>query len=192
MTRHRFMITALICAGALLASGCGVPSDGSPRPVADDDLPASLRSAPPTSTTPAQTPDETASVYLIRGDSLVRVDDVSSGSDLEAMLDVLQRGPTAAQAKAGNRSAFTDLDLIRGSEVEGSTAVIDLEPAFADVSHQDQILGLGQLVLTATDRPGVKAVRITVAGEETEVPAGDGTLTSGTLTRADYASFVRR
>lgn len=174
----------------LLLTSCGVPSDGSPSSVSDDDLPASLRSALTTTTAPSTAADAFAAVYLIRDDQLAPVADLAAGSDLDDVLALLQRGPTKAQARAGHRSAFTDVELIRDARVAGATATIDLDPSFADLPHTDQILALGQIVLTAVSYPGITKVRFTVDGEPTEVPTSDGTLTAAPLRRANYEALV--
>lgn len=187
----QWRVVASACAFACIAAGCGVPTDGSPSSVAGDDLPASLRSdAVSTTTVRSSAANETASIYLIRDGGLARVEAVAANSDVDAVLDLLQQAPTKAQARAGFRSVFTDADLIRGAALEGSTALIDLDPSFLDAPHQDQILALGQLVLTATARPGTNAIQFTIEGEKAEVPASDGTLIADLLRRADYESLL--
>ena len=52
------------------------------------------------------------------------------------------------------------------------------------------MLALGQLVLTATARPGVGQVRFTLEGLPVQVPTADGTVTSDPLSRDDYLALL--
>ncbi len=191
MIRRARRAVLVVAVAALALAACGVPTDGSPHAVSNDDLPDSLRPGQATTTTSVEVQQEIVSIYLIRGNKLVRaLDTVAEPAELLAVLDLLQRGPTEAQAQAGDRSALTGLDLIRQVGTSGSTVTIDLDPAFVDTPSTDQILALAQLVLTATARPGLVSVRLTVNGQPTQVPRGDGTLTTKLLTRPDYLALV--
>jgi spore germination protein GerM len=173
------------------AVGCGVPTDDSPQAVGEDDLPASLRPGAETTPTTDVGRQEFVSVFLIRDDELTQVvDTVKTPADLGAVLALLERGPTDAQAEAGLRSAFTGVDVVRRVSVNNGTAAIDLDPSFADTPSRDQILAIGQLVLTATARPGISRVRLTVDGESTQVPRANGSLTTKLLTKSDYSSLL--
>jgi spore germination protein GerM len=176
---------------ALVATACGVPAQGSPASISDDDLPASLRAVETSTSEPGTVADTDVTIYLIDDGRLVRVNDRADGSELGDALALLQRGPTAAQARAGLRSAFTDFDLITNAQVAGTTSTIDLDPSFSDLPHQDQILALGQIVLTAVSQPGISRARFTVDGKLAEVPTGGGKLTAAPLTRADYSALLR-
>ncbi len=183
-----------VIAGTVLSCvlvGCGVPTDDSPRTLADDDLPASLRPDGATTTTLPSAEQDIVGVYFIRGKKLVReLDALPASAPLRSVLGILQRGPSEAQAKAGDRSALAGEDLIRRADVAGSTASIDLDAAFSETPSTDQILALGQLVLTATGIPRITSVRLTVDGEPTQVPRGDGSLTGRPLTARDYRSLL--
>jgi hypothetical protein len=190
VTRWRGERLVVGLVGVLVLSACGVPTGDSPTRVADDDLPASLRSAVTSTTSPPTGGQELVRIYLIRDNQLVRVNDRARTPGLGVALALLQRGPTKEQARAGHRSAFTDLDLIRDVRLADSTAIIDLDPSFSDLPDHDQILALGQIVLTAVSYPGVSRVRFTVENEPIDVPTGDGTLTSSLLTRSEYEGLL--
>jgi spore germination protein GerM len=183
---------ALLAVASTLA-GCGVPTDSSPQDVASDDLPAALRNVPATSTTVEPGPRDLAIVYWIRGEKLVRsVAPVTEPATVRSVLDVLQQGPVPGQAKAGDRSALDGTSLIRRVSIAGRMAVIDLAPSFANLLPSDQVLALAQLVLTATERPEISDVRLTVGGEVTQLPRADGSLTTAPLEAADYRALVVR
>ena len=191
----RSRIGGIVGLAIVVASACGVPTDGSPRAVSDNDLPASVRAGAATTTTTAESAaqQEVVDVYFIRGTRIVRERDmVPAPADLDAVLGLLQRGPSEKQTEARDRSALTGIDLIRAATVSGSTASIELDPSFADTPPTDQIFALAQIVLTATGRPGVTTVRLRVDGETISIPRADGSLTTDPLTRADYASLLAR
>jgi spore germination protein GerM len=176
----------------VLLAACGVPADGSPQRVADDDLPSVLRPEGGTTTTSAAEPHEVVLVYLVDGEDLVAAPaSVPAPANLRAVLRALERGPTGEQANSGMRTALPG-DIIRDATVSGSTAAIDLDSAFTDAPRADQALGLGQLVLTATARPGITSVRLTVDGKPTQVPRADGSLTAAPLTRSAYSRLLAR
>jgi hypothetical protein len=182
------------CAAVLCCAlvGCGVPADGSPQRVADDDLPSVLRPGDVTTSTSALEPQEVVLVYLIRGEELVAAPaSVPAPANLRAVLRALEQGATDEQSRAGARSALTG-EMVRGATVSGSTAAIDLDSAFTDAPRADQTLGLAQIVLTATARPGITSVRLTVDGKPTQVPRADGSLTAAPLTRAAYQRLLAR
>jgi hypothetical protein len=178
-------------AGVLVA--CGIPADGAAQRVDDDDLPSVLRTDEGgTTSTSAAEPQEVVLVYLIRGQQLVAAPaSVPAPANLRAVLRALEQGPADDQARAGMRSALTG-EPTRGATVSGATAAIDLDPSFTEAPRRDQTLGLAQLVLTATARPGITSVRLTVDGKPTQVPRADGSLTAAPLTRADYGRLLAR
>jgi spore germination protein GerM len=186
-----FRLVAAAFGAALTLAACGVPTDGSPHAIANDDLPLALRTDASTTTSAPASEQDLVAVYWIRGDNLVRaVDTVAAPATLDSTLDLLQRGPTDVQTRRGDRSALSGTELIRAATTNGTTAVIDLDPSFTDTPQSDQILALGQLVLTATDRPNIANVRFTVDGTRTQVPRADGTLTTQPLRAADYRALV--
>ena len=104
-------------------------------------------------------------------------------------------GAVAALAEAprsgsgGRRTAVTG-DLIGKVEVSGGIATVDLRPAISDLGADEQLLAVAQLVCTLTNRPGVGPVAFTLDGAPVDVPRADGSLTSGVVSRDDYADLL--
>lgn len=76
--------------------------------------------------------------------------------------------------------------------LSGGVATVDLDEAFALLDGRDQRITLAQLVFTLTGRPGVGRVSFTVEGDPVDIPRGDGTLTSGSVSRDAYREFAPR
>jgi len=113
----------------------------------------------------------------------------NEGGLIDAALE-LERDPRDIEETADLRSPLADANALDDAEVDGGVAVINLSEAFAEISGSDQLIAIAQLVLTATARPGVGQVAFTLGGTPIEVPRGDGSLTSGVVTRDGYRSLA--
>lgn len=136
---------------------------------------------PPSSSTPGSTTTvatETVQLYFIEGSQLLAVDvEVPIGTSLRSQLSLLEEGPPAEQADAGVRTALTP-GLISGVArwgTGGARVTFD-SGLFDSVDDADQLLMVGQIVLTLTDQAGVDKVNFTVDGEPVRVFRGDNTL----------------
>ncbi len=102
----------------------------------------------------------------------------------------LGEGPTAAEIDRGLRSAIPDATMVVSAEVAGGTATVELAADFSEIPPGDQVLALGQLVLTLTDLRGVGRVRFQVAGAPVATPLPDGTSTDDSVSREDFRSLT--
>lgn len=193
MTRLPFAIiaaTALLAIGTL--SGCGVSAESSARSTPEEDVPFGLLD-PDRTPVANPRPGGTVTVTVFLYDSEEeRLDDVErrlDSSDLGTVLAVLGEEPSDAERAAGLSSALVDTDSIGAIEVAGGVASIDLDESFTDLDGSDQLVALAQIVFTATGRPGVGQVTFTLGGDSIEIPTGDGSLTSGAVTRDDYVAL---
>lgn len=185
--------TSLIVAcGLFLAAGCGVPSDGSPRLLAEADVPFNLLAPSTTVVTSTTVPlPEPVTVFLVGAERLAAVGrQVSRPASVREALEALLTGPAEAEAAQGLRSAVNVQTRLLSVEVQEGIALVDLTGAFATVSGQEQILAVAQLVFTATAVEGVLGVRFALDGQPVEVPRSDGTLAQRPVGRADYAALA--
>ena len=60
---------------------------------------------------------------------------------------------------------------------------------FADAAPREQLLGLAQLVYTATELGAVDTVRFEIDGQQVAVPRADGSVTDQGVRRVDYAAL---
>ncbi|HEX6419890.1 MAG TPA: GerMN domain-containing protein [Acidimicrobiales bacterium] len=186
---RRLLAAASAAALAVLAA-CGVPTDDEARLASPEDVPFGLldEDRRPDAGDPAAGAT-IAEVYLVADEeaALVPVARRAAGPSLAAVLAELERDPTDAEAAAGLRSALADSDVIAGAGVGGDTATVDLSGDFAAIGGSEQLAAIAQIVFTSTARAGVDRVAFTIEGTPVEVPRGDGSLTSGAVTRDDYA-----
>ena len=195
---------ALICLAAMsLTAGCGIGGSDQVEEV-DSDLLGGLNeptaetstpdgSDPPSTSTPGSTTSvatETVRLYFIEGSQLRAVDvEIPVNTSLRGQLRLLEEGPPADYADAGVRTALVP-DLISGvARWGGDGARVTFDASLFDgVDDADQLLMVGQIVLTLTDQPGIDEVNFTVDGEPIRVFRGDNTLSEPgqAVGRGDY------
>ncbi len=197
MTRPWRLGALLLVALALLGpAGCGIPPDegailAEPGDVPFDLLDPSSGATSTIGTTAPSTPLARATIFLVQGDRLA-----AAGRELpvplsaQSVAESLVSGPTDSEVALGLRTALLADDLIRSVGVTGGIATVDLGPAFAEIGGRDQILALAQIVSTLTGLPGVGRVTFTLEGNQVGVPRGDGALTTGSVSRDDYAPLA--
>lgn len=180
-------------AAASLAS-CGVPTHDHASRAAPDKVPFGLLDGsaqlpvpgPPTS------PQEGDPIYLLdEDDRLIETRRDTSG-DLEDIVAAVLAGPSEDEGRLGLHTALSDTTAVESVTLSGGVAAVDFAPVFADLDGDTQRRAIAQIVYTLTAQPGVGRVAITLDGEDVEFPRGDGTLTSGTVSRDGYAELAPR
>lgn len=186
MTTRPRLLLAVWCALALTA--CGFPTEDSPSPVAADERPDDLD---PSNTDPATSTDE-ITVWFIRGDALVRRPrQVAARADAGTVVESLGGGVTTTEAENGLRSAIPGGSLLVEASLSGGTATVQLAAEFLEIPPGDQVLALGQIVMTLTDLRGVGRVRFEIDGEAVATPLPDGTSTEDSVSREDFRSLAQ-
>ena len=179
---------------ALLAAGCGVPTDAQPRPIPGDRVPFELLDPEPipTSTPSAPAGSLAATVFMVAGEGLSPVRrDVPAPASPERVLQALVSGVVPEEAARNLRSAIGATTRASVAEEGAGRLRVELSPAFLSTATNEQILAVAQIVYTLTALPGVDSVAFTVSGRPVEVPAGDGTLRSGPVRRSDFESVAK-
>lgn len=172
------------------ASGCGVPDQPDAQPLSREEIPQGLH---PSDTTVEVPPAQEASidVWFVRDDRLVvtahRV--VAPAVAQTALAEVLA-GPTEAEQGQALRSAIPDPSAVVNVEVGAGTAIVELSDSFGEIPAADQVLAVGQLVLTLTDLRGIGQVRFVVGGDEIAVPLPDGDTSTGPVSRDDFLALA--
>ena len=88
------------------------------------------------------------------------------GSGVEAAVEKLLAGPTAAEKQKGIRSQLPAGVRVKSLNVDDGVASIDLGAQFASGASAESLPArFAQLVLTLTEVPGVDAVKVRVNGE---------------------------
>lgn len=107
--------------------------------------------------------------------------------DPNEALRVLLEGPTADEQESGLRTAIPrDTELLSTRFVSSGTVAVDLTSSIFDATGDDLVGAIAQIVLSLTELEGIDRVTVTVDGDVTEWPRGDGTLTARPLTEFDF------
>jgi spore germination protein GerM len=188
VTRRRVVATlaALVVLSAL--AGCGVGAESSPREIDKSNVPFGLTERANTATTQPSDAPYAYTIFLVNNDHLQSVTRGSRTSPTPlSRLKALTRGPTAAEADKGlSTSIGPDVTVERVRVSDGIATIVLSGVGATQSAGSDRALAIAQLVYTATAIPGVDRVRFEVDGKTTEVPRGDGTLTSRPVSRSDY------
>ncbi len=184
----------------VMAGSCGIPTDHSPRPIAQGALPAALK---PQTTTTTQivlsAGTDAVRLFLVRNeDSSPKLARVTMGirhtTDLttrvrEVMTELIAEQPASSGATKNLTNTIPSSVRILGLKLDGD--VLDLDVSNLDnVESTQQRLAFAQMVFTATDLPGVDAVRFSISGRSAQVPTDTATSKLGqAIDRGDYAQL---
>ena len=181
-------LRSILLGGLLLLAACGFPQDSRATPIPEGELPVGLRSDPTATTVPAST--EPATIWFVSDNRLVRVrHDVESPASVTTVTNELLIGPSAAEQDRGLRSGIPDPTVVVGAELIRGIAQVQLAPSFAEISPEDQILAVGQLVLTLTNLPGIGGVQFSLEGAPVAVPLPSGESSDQAVFRDDSGNF---
>ena len=198
-----------------LFAGCGVPLEESAQALPPEAIPppVTVPSQSP-SPTPSPTPSVTATatptpsssptievvdLFFIREDGLVPlVSDIALPTDPQLVLDGLAAGPPV---ETGLRSVVVDpltgTALVTVFAPTGDTSLpiasvtIAVAEAFSSLPPTEQVLLLGQVVLSLSSAAYPTVSVVDAAGSPLAVPLPDGRLLDRPATALDYASLIR-
>ena len=219
-TSTRHVSSRLMAAWApvlLVVAGCGVPLEDSaqalppeviPPPVVapsqppnPSPSPTSTQSATATATPlPTESPAvELVDLYFIREDGLVPLaSEVAVPTDAQTVLDRLAAGPPV---ETGLRSVVVDpltgtalvsvFTPTSDTELPTASVTIAVANAFSSLPPTEQVLLLGQVVLSLSSAGFATVSVVDAAGAPLAVPLPDGRLLDRPATALDYASLIR-
>lgn len=183
---------ALIAIGLVAFGSCAVATQDRAEVADGDAVPFALldRDAPPlVPTTAPEMEGEDVQLCFIREGRLVPVGvRLETPVDPEDALAALASPPE--DAPAALRTALADPLVVRDITVGAGVARVDLAPSITELGGDDQLLAVAQIVCTLTARSGVGQVSFAVEGSPVEVPRGDGSLVSQSVSRDDYSSLI--
>ena len=182
----------------VVLAGCGVPIQSEPVPITSAAVPTRLQGSPGAPTvTPSATPGRPAvQVNFVRDDKLVtlvrEVPTTTPADGLTAVVDALLAGPTDREQAGGITTALPPGLILTIVEVRGSRVVLELSGQTGGRSATENILAVGQIVLSLTAVQSIDQVTFARDGVPVEALLADGALTTAPLTAADYDSLRSR
>ena len=186
--RRRPRRVGLLVLLVLALGSCGIPTDDSPRPLAEG------------ATTTDPTPEEPADS---RGSATLYLSAGGENTDLVAVRRELEGEASVGRVLEALLQGETEEDTAAGyvSLIPPGTAVEDLEPGddglltigfsdeWGELQGESATGAYGQVVLTVTELAGVKRVTFLVAGEVVPAPTSDQGNEQQVVTRASYRSL---
>lgn len=187
------LLGALAATVALSAAGCGIPTDSSPRPL--EDVPFGLVVPPSTVSADEPTPSGStypAKLYYVSATRLVGVDvdlPVAATPEDQArvVLEALSSGPreNLPMRTALRPSAQMNVSL------RGSVATVELDQSVLDIVPDEQLLAIGQIVLSLTRVSPIVEVQFTANGQPVFVPLPEASATAdGPVKASDYLPLL--
>ena len=185
MIRHLHLLVALAALAATAA--CGIEPERRAVVVEGAALPADEA---PAEAADEEAPDATL-VYLVSGDGLQAVQRARRPT-VAAALAALLEGPRATEVAAGLRSAIPAGTTLLGATIVAGEIRVDLSEEFTTIVGEEHHLALAQVVFTATETGLVERVSIAIEGTVVPLSRADGQLSTGPVTKADYAPLAPR
>lgn len=182
----------VVLLAVLVLGGCGVRTEREPTLVEAPAGPFSaLASTQPVAPSVAAAGPLRQQVYFVKNGKVAPVARRSAAQpSIESLLDLLRTGPTQSEQDDGYSTTLTGTQLVIGVHQDGSAAVVDLAPLAEGSARSDEALVYAQIVATLCARPDVSAVSFIRDGQPVPVPRGDGSLSIGPFTAADYADLI--
>lgn len=168
--------------GFLLVAACGFTPDSEPRPIEIAEVPVETTAVLPSDS------GELVEMWFVDGVSLVplqvAVPDVSAVTVTEILVG--GRPVEFSSLRSAIPPATDVLEVASDDEV----VLVDLSQAFTLIGGDEEILAVGQLVLTLTSLDGISGVLLHIEGDPVAAPVGEGALVSRPLTADDFAGPI--
>jgi hypothetical protein len=114
---------------------------------------------------------------------------VPSPPGLSTVIQQLLLGPSAIEASAGYTSALPKDEVLVSAETLAKVGYINFAEPLSTLSRTQQLLAVGELVLTAYDVGATKGITIKVAGvtQELQIPNGQS---ASLVTKKDFVVLL--
>ena len=181
-----------VLAAVLFGSvGCGIAPDSAPRDVA-----ANERSLTANAVSDGDDAGGTSRIYLVApseaGDpSLLRSTSRDVASGATPLIKSLLAGPNDEELASRLVTNIPQETQLLSTRSSGDVLFVDVSPEITELSGDLLVLAVAQIVFTATEIDGVRAVRLRVNGEDQRWPKGDGETREGALTVYDFPGLVQ-
>jgi spore germination protein GerM len=186
----RRLVTVL--ALVLMVAACGLPSDHSPRQIADDKVPFELLGPSTTTATSNVAGGPSVRLYFLDGTQLSVVNRTVTNREPQMVLNELVKGLIDTDPFGITTAIPKDTQIVSMSN-DGDTVVVTLNNAILNIGGAEQKNAFGQMVFTVTDL-GIHAIRFRVTdasggnGQDVPTPTDNGAKAEP-LTRSDFTSL---
>jgi spore germination protein GerM len=184
-----------LLSAVLVLAGCGVPLQQDPVAIKPEAVPSQLQgSGRPNSPQPTATPGRpTVQVDFVRNDKLVglvrEAPAAGPAERLNAVIGALMAGPTDTEQAKGITTALPPDLTLTVVDTQETRVVLELSGETDGRSATENVLTVGQIVLSVTALPTVDEVTFARDGVPVEALLADGALTTDPLTAADYEAL---
>jgi hypothetical protein len=193
------LVVAMLLAAAVVLTGCGVPLSDEAEPIPGARRPTVSPSPSPSPSAAASSQIGTATVWYVDKERLVpRSAAVPAQVTPAAVLELLGQPPAE-----GSGLVTLNADPVGGPplaslpsagpspSVPGAAAqLVALSPTFGELTASEQVLLIGQVVLTLTEVDVAPVLFVDESGVQLSVPLPDGRLRDGPVTRGDYLALT--
>lgn len=182
------MSAALVIGILVAVNGCTVSPDAEPRDIDSeemDQLPLSPDAGGAAATGAGR-------IYLIvpgatAPTSRLRAVSRDVGDDASALLQALLAGPNSEERADQFRTALVPGQRLNDARrLAAGVLLVDVSDEITELSGDELILAVAQIVFTANELADVRAVELAVDGVSGQWPAGNGELRAEPLTVYDY------
>jgi hypothetical protein len=184
-SRRLTLVAAATAVVALLASGCGIPTQSGPSAIAANHVPFDLlKPQPPTTTTTQPDPSSLVPVkifFLTSSQKLQAVERVvMSPAPVTSLLTALLAGPTSAETGSGSTTAIPNDVTVLSAVAQGSVVTVNFNAAFGQITGTSTELAVSQVVATVAVQNGLgTGVSFEIEGQPTSVPISSGAQVPG-------------
>jgi spore germination protein GerM len=173
------------------SAGCGIAPDSAPRDVAPNE-----RSLTANAVSDGDDAGGTSRIYLVApseaGDpSLLRSTSRDVASGATPLIKSLLAGPNDVELASRLVTNIPQDTQLLSTRSSGDVLFVDVSPEITELSGDLLVLAVAQIVFTATEIDGVRAVRLRVNGEDQRWPKGDGETREGALTVYDFPGLAQ-
>lgn len=195
---RRLCWAALVAIVSWAGIACGVPSEGSPRAISQEELPALLQGPEATTTTTTTIPGLSTTVeravFVVKalpddGLGLWKLDvpvqmpiDADPAEEARRRITALisERTESLSSRRSDLQNRVPLETSINGVELMGDVLVIDFSKQLTEsITGEGLRLAIAQIVFTATDVVGVRSVLFRVDGVDQSVPVETTTKEAG-------------
>ena len=180
-------------AAAVFLASCGLNANSTVELLDNANYSISISSPPSTNSPPNQL-QESVVIYLILGSglrtqSLIVPSPITAETVITALNGPFDENVTARGLRTG---FYESSDLITSVLTVESLATIDLSESFTELAGDEQLLILGQIVLSIIANTVITSINFTSNNIAIKIPNANGQLIQGSAQRADFVDLVTR